>query len=84
MAKYDPNKKWQWSNEDKFEISGHDFGLFLNTLRSILSTEEARKILLAERASESIEKIMAEYVERGVIKEVVEQAKMEVKRNDKS
>mgnify|MGYP003610590931 CR=1 FL=1 len=72
MANYNPNRKYQWLNEDKFEITGRDLGLFLNTIRAILSTEEAAKILLADKANDVIERIMAEYVEKDVIKEVVE------------
>lgn len=70
MAKYDPSKKYTWSNDDRFEITGRDLGLFLNTCRAVLSLEMATPILLADRANEAVEKIMAEYVEKDVIKEV--------------
>lgn len=72
MADYNPNKRYTWLNTEKFEISGTDLNLFLHTIRSILSTEEAGRILLADRANDAIERIMAEYVEKDVIKEVVE------------
>ena len=72
MAVYDPSKKYQWSNEDVFQITGRDLALFLNTFRSILNTEEAVKILLAERCSEVIEKMMEDGVEKDIIKEVTE------------
>ena len=71
MAKYDPNKKYTWSNDDRFEISGRDLGLMLNTCRAILSQESAAPILLADRANEAIESIMAKYVDKDVIKEVI-------------
>ena len=73
MATYDANKKYTWSPEDKFELSGRDFGLILNTIRAILNTEEAAKILLANQTNQVIEKIMAEAVEADVIKEAVEE-----------
>ncbi len=69
MATYDPTKRYSWSPEDKFELSGKDFGLILNTLRSILSTEQAGIILMADKANSVIENIMAENVKSGVIKE---------------
>jgi len=69
MAKYNPKIQYSWNPDDKFEISGGEFGLILNTLRAILNTEQAAQILLADRANSVIEKIMAEYVEKGIIKE---------------
>ena len=82
MAKYDRGKKYTWNNEDQITISGRDFGFLLNTIRSILSTEQAAQILLADRANDVIEGIMAEYVEKGVIKEVTEEEapKMKIKK----
>lgn len=80
MAKYDSNKRYTWNNDDQITISGRNFGLFLNAFRSILNTEEAAKILLANEANKAIESIIAEYVEKDVIKEVVERPKMEVKK----
>ena len=69
--KYNPNLNYTWSNEDKFEISGNDFGFLLNTIRGILETKEAKQILMADRANTIIENIIAEYVEKDVIKEIV-------------
>ena len=82
MAKYDRSKKYTWSNEDQITISGRDFGFLLNTIRSILNTEQAAQILLADRANDVIENIMAEYVEKDVIKEVTEEEapKMKIKK----
>jgi hypothetical protein len=78
MAKYDPNLKYQWNNEDRIEISGRDFGLFLNTFRSILNTEEAARIMLTMKAADAIESIMAEYVEKNVIKEISEDKPLKI------
>ena len=47
---YDPNKKYSWTPEDQFTLNGGEFGLLLNALRSILNTQEAAKILLANEA----------------------------------
>jgi hypothetical protein len=73
MAQYDPNKKYTWTPEDTFELTGRDFGLILNMLRSMLNTEEAAKILLAQQANSAIEAVLARGVEAGHVKEVVEE-----------
>jgi hypothetical protein len=73
MAQYDPNKKWTWTPEDKFELSGKDFGLILNTFRAILGKPEAQEILLAQQASNVLEGVLAASVEAGVAKEVIEE-----------
>jgi hypothetical protein len=70
MAQYDPSKRYTWTPEDKFEISGQDFGLFLNTVRSYLSSEEAARFQLMMKANEVIEKLMISGVEADIIKEV--------------
>lgn len=72
---YDPNKRYTWTPNDKFELSGAEFGLILNTLRAILNTEEAAKILLADQANQAIERVMAKAVEAGVVKEAEEAPK---------
>ena len=72
MATYNPSLRYTWTPEDKFELSGQEFGLILNAFRAILSTEEAAKILLAQKASETIDSIMAKAVESGIIVEAPE------------
>jgi hypothetical protein len=70
MATYNPNARYTWSPEDKFELTGAQFGLILNSLRAILNTEEAAKILLANEANLAIERVLANAVEKDVVKEV--------------
>lgn len=77
MAKYDPSKKYTWTPEDKFTLSGAEFGLFLNTVRAYLSSEEASRFQLMIQANQVIEKIMIEGVEADIIKEVVEESPKE-------
>jgi len=67
---YDPNKKYTWTPEDVFTISGGEFGVILNALRAILTTSEASKILLANQANNIVEATLAKAVEEGVVKEV--------------
>jgi len=82
MAQYDPAKKYTWTPEDKFELSGAEFGLFLNTVRAYLSSEEAARFQLMMQANQVIEKVMVSGVEADIIKEVVEEAIEEVSSKD--
>ncbi len=77
---YNPAKKYTWKPEDEFTLKGEEFGLILNALRATLNTPEAAKILLASRANDTIENIIANAVENGVVKEIEEdpQPKMEL------
>mgnify|MGYP003342910756 CR=1 FL=1 len=70
---YDPNKKYAWTPEDSFTLTGSEFGLLLNALRAILNTKEAATILLANQANTTIEGILAAAVETGVVKEAPEE-----------
>lgn len=69
---FDPNKKYTWAIDSEFVLSGNDFGILLNSLRAILSTEEAQRILLADKASQIMEATLAEAVENGSVVEVPE------------
>jgi hypothetical protein len=75
MATYDPSKRYTWSPNDKFELSGNEFGLILNAFRATLSTEEAGRILLANEANQVVERILAKAVEADVVKEAPEEPK---------
>jgi len=70
---YDPNKKYSWTPEDTFTLSGSEFGLLLNALRAVLNTKEAATILLANQANTTIESVLASSVESGVVKEALEE-----------
>lgn len=72
MAIYDSNKKYQWNPEDVFTLTGAEFGQVLNALRAVLSTPEASKILMVDRANDAIENVIAKAVESGVVKEKLE------------
>ncbi len=75
MATYDPNKRYTWTPQDKFELNGAEFGMILNALRAILGTEEAAKILLANQANTAIENALSKAVEADVVKEAPEEPK---------
>jgi hypothetical protein len=70
--KFDPNKKYTWAQDASFTLNGGEFGLLLNTLRSIISTKEAQTILLAKQAGDVLEEKLAAAVEAGAVVEVVE------------
>jgi len=69
VATYNPNKRYSWTPNDVFEMSGEQFGLILNAFRAVLSTPEAGRILLIDKANEAVEKAMAVAVEKGIVKE---------------
>jgi len=73
MAIYDTTKRYTWTPEDTFTLTGQDFGLILNTVRAYLSSEEAARFQLMLKTNEVIEKLMIAGVESDVIKEVVEE-----------
>ena len=78
MAQYDRSKRYTWTPEDTFTLTGQQFGLILNTVRAYLSSEEAARFQLMMQANEVIEKLMIQGVEADIVKEVVE----EVSSND--
>ncbi|NDB81374.1 MAG: hypothetical protein EB127_01300 [Alphaproteobacteria bacterium] len=73
ITSYDPNKKYSWTPEDTFTLSGSEFGLLLNALRAVLNTREASTILLANQANNIVEATLAKAVEEGVVKEAPEE-----------
>lgn len=72
MAEYNPNARYTWTPEDTFTLSGQEFGLILNTVRSYLASEDAARFQLMSQTNEVIEKILKAGVEADVIKEVSE------------
>ena len=72
VPSFDPNKKYTWSADNQFVINGSEFGLILNSLRAVIGTEEAARIILAQKASETVEGILARAVEAGDVKEMVD------------
>jgi len=72
VTEYDSNKRYTWTPQDKFELSGEQFGVILNAFRAVLNTPEAVRILLISKANEAIESVMADNVEKGIIKEITE------------
>ena len=70
---YDPNKKYTWTPDDSFTLSGGEFGLILNALRAVLNTEEAARILIANEANKIVEGALQRAVESGVAKEASEE-----------
>jgi len=67
---YDPTKRYTWTPDDQFTLSGNEFGLILNSLRAIIGTPEASRIMMAHQANEIIENMVQRAVEAGVAVEV--------------
>ena len=70
---YDRNKAYKWTPNDEFILSGAEFGNVLNAFRAVLSTQEAQKIMMVERANEVIEAVLARAVEAGKVVESIEE-----------
>ena len=70
---YNPNKKYTWGPEDHFTLTGNEFALILNSLRAVLGTPEASRIMLAHQANNIIEQMVERAVEAGVAKEIQEE-----------
>lgn len=72
---YNPNKRYMWNRDDKFEISGEELGTIMFALRGLLNTEQATVILNANKAVEKMDSILARYVDVGTVKEVPDNVK---------
>jgi hypothetical protein len=72
MAIYDANKRYTWTPEDTFTLTGAEFGLVLNTVRAYLASEEAARFQLMMQTNDAIERVMSRAVELDVVKEVEE------------
>lgn len=70
MAQYDPNKRYSWTPQDKFEMTGEQFGTILNAIRAIIGSAEAQRILALARANDAIEQMMVKAVEEGIVLEI--------------
>ena len=72
MAIYDANKRYTWTPEDTFTLTGAEFGLVLNTVRAYLASEEAARFQLMMQTNDAIERVMSRAVEADIVKEVEE------------
>jgi len=77
MAIYDANKRYTWTPEDVFTLSGAEFGLILNTVRAYMVSEEAARFQLMVKTNEAIESVLSRAVEADVVKEIAREAKEE-------
>jgi hypothetical protein len=66
---YDPKKAYKWEPSDQITITGSEFGVLLNSIRAVLNTPEAQRILTIERANLAIESVIKRSVESGIVKE---------------
>lgn len=62
-VKYDPSKHYTWTPDTMFVITGEQFGVILNTVRNVISTPEAAKIIAAIEANKQLEAVIATAVE---------------------
>ena len=65
---YNPSERYVWKPDEKIELSGEEFAIMLNAMRSVLNLPEAPVILLAHQANQAMDNVMERYVTAGVIK----------------
>jgi hypothetical protein len=75
--KYDASRRYSWTPEDKFELTGDQFGTILNAVRAFMGTPEAQRALALAKANDVFETLMAKAVEDGIVLEIPDQGKME-------
>ena len=69
---FNPAKKYTWPKDAEFVLSGSEFGLVLNALRSVIGTQEAQALFIANEAVGTLEDVLGNAVESGLVKEVTE------------
>ena len=72
---YDPTKKYTWTPQDTFTLTGDQFGTVLNAIRAIVGTPETQRILAIARANDVFETLMIQAVEDGIVLEMPEPGK---------
>ena len=70
--KYDPSKKYSWTPQDTFTLTGEQFGTILNAIRGIMSSPEAMRIMAISNANDVIESLMIAAVEDEIVLEMPE------------
>jgi hypothetical protein len=71
MADFDSSKNYKWETNAEFKMNGEEFGLILNTFRTLLNTPEAQKTLMTKNASDKLENVLKNAVENGQAQEAV-------------
>lgn len=81
MSNYDPSKRYSWTPEDRFELTGDQFGTVLNAIRAIMGTPETQRIIAIAKANEVFENLMVKAVSDGVVLEIPEPGKNSLNAN---
>lgn len=72
MQEFDQNKTYQWQESQPVVITGKQFGIINNFLRTYLSSPEAQTTLQALNAQSVMSQILKQEVEAGNFTEVAE------------
>ncbi len=70
--KYDPSRKYSWTPQDTFTLTGEQFATVLNAIRGIMSSPEAMRIIAISKANDVIESMMIAAVEEQIVLEMPE------------
>lgn len=73
-VEFDPTKKYSWSPESEFTLTGNEFGLIINALRATVSIQEAhaQTAILITEASIALEKALGKAFDDGTVVEITE------------
>lgn len=66
MVEFDANKTYTWTPQDKFELTGEQFGLLINTLRTVQSI-----MPMITQSNSILEEILSKAVGDGIAKETL-------------
>lgn len=72
-VRFDPSKQWQWKMEDEIIFSGREFMVINQALSQFIQSglHDIPMILKLTEAFATVQSKLAEYVDKGVIKEYV-------------
>jgi hypothetical protein len=62
---FDPSKEYKWTIDTEFTLTGSEFAMVMNAFRAVLATEEAQRIMTANKAAEAMEAVLGKAVEEG-------------------
>jgi len=67
---YDPTHTYKWEKDTKFELSGEDFGMIINSLKAINATSEAAMYHQLYLALQRVEAALSRAIEEGKVEDI--------------
>jgi hypothetical protein len=67
---YDPTHTYKWEKDTKFELSGEEFGMVINSLKAIAATNEAIMYQQIYQALQKVEAALSKAIEEGKVEDI--------------